>query len=378
MTYVPRLLDLGKETRHKSVFLLGPRQTGKSSFIRHQLPEHILFNLLLPKDFNQLNSDPSRLIEAIPDNKKIVVIDEIQKIPSLLDVIHYLIEEKGTRFVLTGSSARKLRRTHVNLLGGRARLRYLNPFSCRELGDRFDLDRAIVHGLLPSHYFSDDIEADLDSYIGVYLQQEIASEGLTRNVPAFSRFLEVAALGHAEQINFSKIANEAQVPRTTVHEYYQILQDTLIAQEVPAWRKSRKRKAVATAKYYFFDWGVVRKLQNLPTVAQRSPLFGKAFESLLYQEIKIFCDHRGYAGPQYWRTTSQDEVDFIVNDEVAIEVKGKAQVSVQDAKGLIKLKEEKKMKSCYLVYNGGRRLSFPEAPGIHVLPWREFIEELWG
>ncbi len=376
-SYIQRALNLDKDLKSKSVFLLGPRQTGKSSFIREQVPNHRLFNLLLPEVYNRLSFNPQALVEQILDNKQIVVIDEIQKLPSLLDVVHYLIEEKKVRFLLTGSSARKIKSTQMNLLGGRARIRHLHPFTFRELGGKFDLDIALHHGLLPGHYFSDDINADLDSYIGVYLQQEIANEGLTRNVPAFSRFLEIAALGHGERINFSKISNEAQIPRTTIHEYYQIMQDTLIAHEVPAWRASKKRRAVATAKYYFFDWGIVRRLQKISSVARGSPLFGKAFESFLFQEIKAYCDHKGISGPQYWRTTAQDEVDFIINDEIAVEIKGKAIVNLKDAQGLVRLKEEKLLKFYYLVYDGQYPMTFPEAPGIQVLPWRDFLARLW-
>lgn len=376
-SYIQRSLNLDRDLRTKSVFLLGPRQTGKSSFIREQVPDPVLINLLLPETYNRLNFNPQALVEEITTNKKIVVIDEIQKIPRLLDVIHYLIEEKKVRFLLTGSSARKLKNSHINLLGGRARIKHLNPFTAHELGGLFELRKFLQNGLLPGHYFSDNIEADLESYVGLYLQQEIASEGLTRNIPAFSRFLEVAALGHAEQINFSKISNETQIPRTTIHEYYKILQDTLIAHEVPAWQESRKRKAVATAKYYFFDWGVVRKLQKLKDAPEGSPLFGKAFESFIFQEIKAYCDHLGLSGPSYWRTVGQDEVDFIVNDEIAIEVKGKPHVNIVDVKGLLHLKEEKKLKKYFLVYNGKRRLTFSAAPGIQVVPWQDFLNDLW-
>lgn len=376
--YIPRLLNLEKDLKTKSVFLLGPRQTGKSTYIREQIPNHRIFNLLLPEVYNRLSFRPQALIEEIQDNRQTIVIDEIQKIPALLNVVHYLIEEKRIRFLLTGSSARKLKSTQANLLGGRARLRYLHPLTFRELGEKFQLTTALQNGLIPSLYFSDNADADLDSYIGIYLQQEIANEGLTRNIPAFSHFLEVAAMGHGEQINFTKLSNEAQIARTTVHEYYRILQDTLIAHEVPAWRKSRKRRAVASSKYYFFDWGVVRRMQKISSVETGSPLFGKAFESFLFQEIKAYCDFQQIDGPRYWRTTGQDEVDFIINDEIAVEVKGKTRVGPSDARGLMRLREERKLKHYFLVYNGESTLAFPETPGVRVLPWREFLGELWS
>lgn len=375
--YIPRALDLGSDLKDKSVFLLGPRQTGKSSLIKEQMTDTRVFNLLLPEVYNRFSFRPQSLVDEVLDNKKIVIIDEIQKIPQLLDVIHYLIEDRKVRFLLTGSSARKLKNTNVNLLGGRARMHYLHPFIFRELHESFDLKRVMQNGLLPGHYFSSNIEADLDSYISTYLQQEVAAESLIRNVPAFSRFLQVAALGHGEQIHFTKISNETQVPRTTIYEYYQILKDTLIAHEVTAWRKSQKRKAVATAKYYFFDWGIVRKLQQIAPPMEGSPLFGKGFESFLFQEIKAYCDYNGRKALNYWRTDSQDEVDFIIDEKVAVEVKAKKIVNASDARGLLKLKEEKKMKHYFLVYNGERPMSFQEAPGIEVLPWRDFLKVLW-
>lgn len=376
MAYIHRTLDLTQDLKKKSVFLLGPRQTGKSSWIRNQLKNHHLFNLLLPDTYNQLSFDPQSLIREISDNKKIVVIDEIQRIPKLLDVVHYLIEEKQIRFLLTGSSARKLRTQSINLLGGRARIRHLNPFTYKELGSQFNLNMALSHGLLPSHYFSDDIESDLSAYIGTYIQQEIAYEGLTRNIPAFSRFLEVAAHGHGEQIHFTNIASDAQVPRTTIHEYYQILKDTLIAHEVPAWQKTTKRKPVATSKYYFFDWGVARKLQKTGAIQERSPMYGKAFESFIFQELKAHCDQNGIEDLHYWRTTNQDEVDFILNNEIAIEVKAKPNVTLKDLKSLAQLKAEKKLKRFILIYTGITAQRFTEQPDIEVLPWSDFLISL--
>jgi predicted AAA+ superfamily ATPase len=377
-SYISRSLNLTKDLKQKSVLLLGPRQTGKSSFIRHQLPEHRLYNLLIPETYNKLSFNPQSLIDEIQESNKIIVIDEIQKIPALLDVIHYLIEERQIRFLLTGSSARKLKSGQANLLGGRARLRHFHPLTIHEIGLGFQLDRALQTGMIPSHYFSQDIESDLESYVGIYLQQEIAAEGLVRSIPSFSRFLEVAALGHAEQINFTAISSDAQVKRTTVHEYYQILKDTFIAQEVPVWNKGKVRKPVATSKYYFFDWGVVRKLQGISSIAQKSPLFGKAFESLIFQELLAFSHQHNHGELCYWRTTNQDEVDFVLGDDMAIEVKGKDRVTIRDLEGLIKIKEEKRLKNYILVYNGQERLKFADAPGIEVMPWRDFVGWLWA
>jgi len=234
--------------------------------------------------------------------------NEIQKLPVLLDEVHRLIEQRRIRFVLTGSSARKLRRGGVNLLGGRAPSRTLHPFTCRELGGAFDLTRALDRGLLPSIYFSDSPREDLRAYVGTYLKEEIAAEALTRSVPAFSRFLEVAALSHGTMLNFTTVASDAQVPVSTVREYFHILEDTLIARPVPAWTKTRTRKAISTAKHYFFDVGVVRHLQHRSGLARRSPEFGEAFESYIFHELSAFIDYTEPMPLAYWRSTSNFEV----------------------------------------------------------------------
>jgi len=242
---VPRDLDLLSLVGKKSYFLFGPRQTGKSFLIRQRLQGTRVYNLLDTATFLTLSQNPGRISEEIGPHEKLVVIDEIQRVPTLLNEVHLLIEERGIRFLLTGSSPRKLRRGGVNLLGGRARTAYLHPLTSNELGNRFDLTKALHRGLLPSIYFSDDPDADLAAYAGTYLQEEIAAEGAARNIPAFSRFLKVAALCSGTMINITNIASDAQVPRTTVHEYFEILRDTLLLHELPAWRKSAKRKPIA-------------------------------------------------------------------------------------------------------------------------------------
>ena len=373
--YVPRLLDLKKELSQKSCFLFGPRQTGKSSLIRHELKGCRVYNLLDSHTLLTLSQSPHKLSQEITSLHEIIIIDEIQKLPSLLDEVHLLIEEKKARFLLTGSSARKFRRGGVNLLGGRARSRQLYPFVYRELGEKFDLVNAINYGLIPSIYFSENPDEDLKAYAGDYLQEEIAHEGLTRNIPAFSRFLEVAALCHGKLINFTEIANDAQIPRTTIHEYFQILKDTLIAFELPAWGKTIKRKPISTSKFYFFDTGIVRHLQHRSLIHPRSPEFGDAFEAFIGQELRAFVDYTRQEGLHYWRSTSGFEVDFILADSVAIEVKGKSTLRNDDLKGLKALKEEKKCKT-YILVNLEERPSTID--GIQVLPWKNFLEQLWG
>ena len=246
---IERLVDLNALLAQKSHFLLGPRQTGKTFLIRHKLENARVYDLLDSEIYLTLSRHPRRISEEIQANDRIVVIDEIQRLPELLNEVHRLIEARGIRFLLTGSSARKLRRGGINLLGGRARTKYLHPLTYKELNRRFDLLKAIERGLIPSIYFSDNPRADLQAYAGSYLQQEILAEGATRNVPAFSRFLHVAALCNATIVNFTNVANDAQVARTTVYEYFEILKDTLLLYELPAWRKSKKRKPLASSTY---------------------------------------------------------------------------------------------------------------------------------
>jgi len=329
--WVPRTLDLPALLAKRSHLLLGPRQTGKTSLIRATLKDAKVYDLLDTSVYLALSQNPGRLAEEIDKQDRIVVIDEIQRLPGLLNEVHRLIEARGVRFLLTGSSARKLRRGEVNLLGGRARVKYLHPLTWKELGDRFELGRAVTRGLLPSTYFSDDPAADLQAYAGLYLQQEIVAEGVTRNVPAFSRFLKVAALCNGTIVNFTNVANDAQVPRTTVYEYFEILKDTLVLHELPAWRKTKTRKPLASSKFYFFDVGVVATLQGR-TFRPGTPEFGEAVETLLMHELLSYRDYTSGEALGYWRSTSGFEVDFIIGDHTAVEVKAKKTVSAQDVK----------------------------------------------
>jgi len=237
----------------------------------------------------------------------------------------------------------------------------------------FDLDRALARGLLPSIYFSDDAQADLKAYAGTYLQQEIIAEGATRNVPAFSRFLRVAALSNATVVNFTNIANDAQVPRTTVYEYFEILKDTLILHELPAWKKTRVRKPLVSSKYYFFDIGVARILQERE-YARGTPEFGDAFETYIMHELSSYRDYVSDDTLSFWRSESGFEVDFIIGDHTAVEVKAKPNVTEQDLKGLRALEEERKLKRYLCVCFEPRRRTIGK---IHVLPYAEFLEALW-
>jgi predicted AAA+ superfamily ATPase len=372
--WVERQLDIHNLLEKRSCWLLGPRQTGKTSLIRRLLPDIRYYDLLDSATYLALSRRPGQLAEEIGSSLKRVVIDEIQRLPSLLNEVHRLIETQDVHFLLTGSSARKLRRGGVNLLGGRARVNYLHPLTYRELGDQFDLYRAMKRGMLPSIYFSDDPKADLQAYAGLYLQQEIMAEGATRNIPAFSRFLKIAAHSNGGIVNFTNIASDAQVARTTVYEYYDILKDTLILRELPPWRRTVKRKPLASSKYYFFDVGVVSALQGRPFLPG-TPEFGEAFETFLMHELACRSDYVSGAPLSFWRSTSGFEVDFIIGDHTAVEAKAKENVSPQDLKSLRALREENICQRYLCVCMEPRSR---EVNGIRIIPFGEFLSALWA
>lgn len=332
-----------------------------------------MYDLLDSAVYLALSQRPSRLAEELEDRDRFVVIDEIQRLPELLNEVQRLIEARRVRFLLTGSSPRKLRHGGVNLLGGRARTRYLHPLSYRELGHRFELGKAIQRGLLPSIYLSDDPAADLEAYTGTYLQQEIVAEGATRNAPAFSRFLRVAALCNATIVNFTNVSNDAQVPRTTVYEYFEILKDTLVLHEVPAWTQSVKRKPLVSSKFYFFDIGVVSALQGR-LVTPGSPEFGPALETYLLHELICYRDYMSPEPIRYWRSTSGFEVDFILGDHTAIEVKAKEHVSTSDLRSLRAIGEERRFKRLLCVSLEPRRR---QVENVSILPYQRFLDALW-
>lgn len=369
-----RVLDLPVLVHKKSHFLLGPRQTGKTFLIRQTLPDVRVYDLLDTSTYLALSQNPGRIAEQLTSRDRIIVVDEIQRLPELLNEVHRIIENSGIRFLLTGSSARKLRQGGVNLLGGRARTKYLHPLTYGELGKHFELGRAVERGLIPSIYFSDDPKADLQSYAGLYLQQEIVAEGATRNIPAFSRFLKVAAHCNGTVVNFTEVSNDAQVPRTTVYDYFEILKDTLILQELPAWRKSLKRKPLVSSKYYFFDVGVAGALQGR-AFRTNTPEFGEALETYLMHELVSYRDYVSGEPLSYWRSASGFEVDFIIHDHTAVELKAKENVAPQDLKSLRALRDEGKLKRFICVSLEPRRRS---VDGIMVLPYPEFLEGLWS
>ncbi len=370
---IERLVSLPALLAKKSYFLLGPRQTGKSFLIRYTLPGVRVYDLLDSTTYLALSRTPERIAQEVTEHDRIVVIDEVQRLPELLNEVHRLIETRRLHFLLTGSSARKLRSGGVNLLGGRARTQYLHPLTSRELGTQFDLAQAVERGTLPSIYFSDDPQADLEAYAGTYLQQEIVAEGATRNAPAFSRFLKVAALCNGTIVNFTNVANDAQVPRTTVYEYFEILKDTLVLHELPAWRKSTRRKPLSSSKYYLFDIGVVGVLQGRP-FRSGTPEFGQALETLVFSELIAYRDYVSKEPLTYWRSTSGFEVDFIIGDHTAIEVKATSNVSNPELKSLLALAEERRFRSlvCVCLEPRPRKIG-----AVSILPCIDFLKALW-
>lgn len=371
---IQNLKNLGNE----SCFLWGPRQTGKSTLLKNLFPNSHFYDLLLANEFERLTRRPSLLREELLAKKNIqgpVIIDEVQKIPQLLDEVQWLIVNKGISFILCGSSARKLKRSGANLLGGRA-IRYeLHPLVFPEITD-FNLLRALNHGLLPRHYLKESPTPLIHSYVGDYLKEEIAAEGLVRNLPAFGRFLEAAAFSNGEIPVFKNIAGECGVSPPAVKEYFQILEDTLVGKFCPVFQKRPKRRILHSPKFYYFDIGVANFLLKRGEIQIRSESFGKAFEHYIYQELIAHSHYSMKHYPiHYWRTTSQLEVDFILGDhETAIEIKGTEEVSTRHLKGLLAFQEEYKIKEAIIVSLDQR----PRKMGtILILPWKEFLERLW-
>jgi len=370
---------LVKQTRTRSIFLFGPRQTGKTFLLRRTFSDSPFYNLLQSDQFLRLSARPSLIREellAAPVARTLpVIIDEVQKLPILLDEVHDLIESHRMRFVLSGSSARKLVRQGSNLLGGRARTRYLFPLTSTEIGE-VDLLRVLNFGALPAIYQSGEPEEDLLAYCGTYLQQEVQAEGMVRRIENFSRFLRTAALMNAEIINYENAARDAGVPSRTVREYFGILEDTLVGFLVNPFTRTTKRKALSSAKFYFFDVGVGNVLAGRTRIQPGTELFGKCFEHFIATEIRAFLHYRGDRRElRFWRSTSGFEVDFLIGDRTAVEVKGTERVSEKHLKGLYALAEELPLEKLIAVSMDTR----PRALGrVLVLPWREFLSRLWA
>jgi len=372
-----RYLTLQANLEKKSLLLLGPRQTGKSTLITQQLPGVYTVNLAERDTYRRFSAHPELLRQQLPEQCPLFVVDEAQLLPEIFDEVQVILDRnKSVRALLTGSSSRKLRRKGVNLLPGRIWSKNLHPLISAELPTSRVADR-LVRGSLPGIIDSEHFREELLNYVGIYLEQEIRAEGVTRSVGDFSRFLTAAALSNAEQVNYSKISNDTTVKINTVRAYYEILQDTLLGYLLEPFRGTKHRKAVSTPKFYLFDTGVVNGILNRFEVTPQTEIYGKMLEHLLFLELKAFLDYeRPGAQLNYWRSLSRIEVDFLINEEIAIEVKSGTSVSLQDEKPLRILAEEIALKRRIIVCN--EPLPRRTESGTEIMPVEHFCAEVWS
>ena len=371
------------EAGTESFFLWGPRQTGKSTLLRLTYGNGRWIDLLKAEEFRRYIARPELLRQEVeaegPGLGSQIVIDEIQKIPALLDEVHWLIENRGLHFALCGSSARKVKRGTANLLGGRATRYELHGLTASELGREFELDRMLNHGYLPRIYQASRPKRLLDAYIADYLKEEVAAEGLVRNIPTFSDFLDVAALSDGEIVNFSNIARECGVSSHTTKSHFQILVDTLLGRWLPAYRKRPKRRVIGASKFYFVDVGVVNRLARRGELLAGSELYGKAFENWVFHELSTFVSYREFDDNlSYWRLASGIEVDFVLGDmQVAIEAKSSARITRDHLKALRSLLEDHpRVKRRVVVCREPRARTTDD--GIEILPAATFVRRLWN
>jgi len=339
----------------------------------------VVIDLLSVRVYREFLARPEQLEDYVDSHLKnetpTVVIDEIQKIPELLNEVHRLIETRDWRFLMTGSSARALKAKGVNLLAGRAWTAELFPLCHPEILDH-DLDKRLRYGTLPAVYDAENPEEELDAYVSTYLKEEIMSGGLARNLVAFSDFLKIAGLSRSKVINFNKLAKNLGVSQPTVRSYFQILQDTFMGTMVPPWGLSKKRKSISHAKFYMFDAGVVHAMTGTRTLDRNSPLFGDAFENYLICEVKAYISYRRLKEPLFfWRTVSDDEVDLIVGNKAAFEFKATDKVQPDDLDGLKKLAEEQIIPSLFIVSQDKFEIT---TNGIRRMHWQSFLAELWS
>ena len=377
----PRLLNIDLPPQ-QSAFLWGPRKTGKTTYLKAQFPDSLVYDFLKTDLFLEFSKRPSLLREQIlaKDEDAIsspIILDEVQKVPQLLDEVHWLIENTGLSFIMCGSSARKLKRGKANLLGGRAWRYEMFPFVSAELG-KLDLLKALNRGLIPAHYFQDTYKKSLRAYTQDYLKEEVFDEGLTRNIPAFSRFFDAMGFSHGELTNFSNIARECGVDSKTVKEYYQILKDTLLGEFIEPFKKRQNRQVISrTSKFYLFDVGVAGTITKRHVRQERGVDFGKAFEHFILMEIKA---HNSYHEIDYeinfWRTKSGLEVDFILGrGEIAIEVKGSGSIQNKDLRPINAFVETYDPRKALVVCNEKEERLVGK---ILITPWRKFLRDLWN
>jgi len=380
MQKVKRLMNIELSTG-QSAFLWGPRKIGKSTYLKKAFPQSIVFDFLKTDLALEMTKRPSLLREQILAKdatilKNPIVLDEVQKVPQVLDEVHWLIENKGLSFILCGSSARKLKRGKANLLGGRAWRYEMFPLVSAELGD-IDLLRALNQGMIPDHYLRDNYKKSLSGYVRDYLKEEVFDEGLTRNIPAFARFFDAVGYSHGEITNFSNIARDCGVDAKTVKEYYNILIDTLLGRMVEPFKRRQSRQIIIKApKFYLFDVGVAGAMIKRHISEERGESFGRAFEHLIFTEISAYSSYSELDFRiNYWRTKSGLEVDFVLGEgEVAVEVKGTRLVDNRDIRPLMAFQDEYKPKKAFIVCNEREERVIGK---ISIVPWRRFLENLW-
>lgn len=382
-TPIHRAIDLSIQpnplTRSGAAFLWGARQTGKSTLLRDRFPHAFWFDLLDTQLAAELSVHPhlfrERILAARPE---LVIVDEIPKVPALIDHVHWLLEHSPTQFILSGSSARKLRRVSHGLLGGRAIDLQLFPLTTAEV-PQLDLRKMLQFGGLPSHYLIPDPRLNLRAYINSYVKQEIIDEAATRNIPAFTRFLHVLGLTNGQLVNYTNVARETGVSASTVRNYYQLVEDTLLGFSLEPWRRRARRQLVETAKFYLFDIGVANALHpDGIEVGEGTDRAGHAFEQFILQEIRAYASYSRRELPvTFWRTHGGFEVDFIIGDmALAVECKVTADVRLDDLRGLRALGEEHNSARRILVSRTSQPRRTPD--GVEVVPWQWFCKELWS
>lgn len=361
-------------------FLFGPRGTGKSTWLRERHPDALRIDLLAPEQHRSLLARPERLRELVlaTPSGAVVVIDEVQRVPALLDVVHELIESPGDRrFILTGSSARKLRRAGANLLAGRAVERWLHPFLAAELAEQFDVARALETGLVPLVWFADEPRSVRDSYLSLYVREEVQSEGMVRDLGGFARFLEAVSFSHAAVLNVAGVARECEVSRKTVEGYLQILEDLLLSFTIPVFSRKAKRKLASHPKFYWFDVGVFLAARSTGPLDRPEEIAGAALEGLVAQHLRAWISYDAADSRlSFWRTKSGTEVDFVVYGTGvfhAIEVKSAARVHRSDLAGLRAFREDYPSAKLLLLYRGTEELVLD---GIRCMPVERFLREL--
>ena len=365
------------ELEEDSVFLWGARQTGKSTLLKSLYPEAHYYDLLLPDVYSRLQRRPELLVQELEHlgHDELVIIDEVQMLPNLLNAVHWLIVNRDIRFLLCGSSARKLKRLGANMLGGRAVRRQLFPLVSCEIPD-FEIVKAVNNGMLPRHYLVNNPWGRLEGYIGNYLQQEIEAEAISRNINVFIRFLEAAAMTDGEMVNYNNIAADCGASANTIKAYFEILQETMIGYMLPAFATTMKRRLIKAPKFYFFDVGIVNYLCNRSKLEPGSADFGQAFEHLIVQELIAYISYsHSRKKLSYWRTASGYEVDVIYGDaEVAIEIKSSQEIQSRHLKGLKAFSEEHPTARTIIV---SLDAAYRTMSGVEVWPVDQFLKALW-